>query len=455
MANQVHIGQLSITSPSSLNFQSSDGGRELSFSGKIGGTAVTIEHIKYIRDELISMASYGLVVPFRYDGDSTYDGYVRVLGSSVNTSRYSLGGFDYDVEFEYLGRSGEVQFESRFTGALLDNDHSVTSTTNQFHVPPANHYNYYHAGQPTDGTRLAKDLTSSATGATTTLRIKTDSNLRDFNATYHVEPSDYYKGACRITTGTYLSGFDVDTDNSDNITGAVTFDTPSTEIRCGLFSKNKPTQLVLENGIIKVVLGSSTTQALFDTYIYDVADYQSGKTWAFSRGLPSGSAQLGADWQGWRTMQILKNHPECITVRCTTYLNADSKDGRLVVDFTLRRGAHHVSIVANQFTASRFNLSLATASGTNAATGTGYIIDNMSSPEDGNKWILGSPESASSSLNFDVAREMMYKSGAQMKAFIGYELAQENGSVNDADSATDIRDQYLDNVYEYQKIIKA
>ena len=156
-----------------------------------------------------------------------------------------------------------------------------------------------------------------------------------------------------------------------------------------------------------------------------------------------------------RTMQILKNHPECATVRCTTYLNADSKDGRLVVDFTLRRGAHHVSIVANQFTSSRFNLSLSTYSGTDAATGTGYIIDDTSSPEDGNKWILGSPDSASSSLLFDTGREMMYKNGSQMKAFIGYELAQEDSSINSADSATSVRDQYFDNVYEYQKLVKS
>ena len=110
---------------------------------------------------------------------------------------------------------------------------------------------------------------------------------------------------------------------------------------------------------------------------YLVADYQSSKDWAFSKGSPTGSNQLGTNWLGWRTMQILKNHPECATVRCTTYLNADSKDGRLVVDFTLRRGAHHVSIVANQYTSSRFNLSLATASGTNASTGTGYIYDGV------------------------------------------------------------------------------
>lgn len=448
MANQLHIGRLSITSPQSVNFQATDGGRDLIVNGSIGGSAVTLDHIKYIRDELVSMASYGLVVPLRYDGDDTYDGYVKIRTSSVNTSRYTLGGFSYNIQFEYLGRSGEIQFESRFTGAMLDNDHDVTTTTMQYHSPPVNHYNYYHAGQPEDNTRLCKDLTSTVTGATNTLRLKTDSNLRDSNATYHVEPEDYYKGAVRISTGTYDTGF-------TKTNGVKTYDETKLEVRNGLFSKNKPTELVLENGLIKIVFGNSTTQALFDTYIFDVSDYQSGKTWAFSRGQPTGTDQLGNNWQGWRTMQILKNHPECATVRLTSYLNSDSKDGRLVVDFTLRRGAHHVSIVANQFTASRFNLSLETASGTNASTGTGYIIDGSSSPEDGNKWILGSPESNSSSLEYDVEREMMYKSGAVMKAFIGYELAQEDSSINDADDAVDIRDQYFDNVYEYQKLIKA
>jgi hypothetical protein len=439
MANQVHIGRLSFTSPGNLNFSSTDGGRELSISGKIGGVELTLDHVKYIRDELISMAAYGITVPFRYDGDSTYDGYVKIRSSSVQTQRYVRAGFNYSVDFEYMCRSGEIQFESRFTGALLDNDHSITSTTNQFHAPPGNHYNYYHTGQPTDGTRLSKDLTSTATGATTTLRLKTDNNLRNANATYHVEPSDFYKGSCRVSTGTF----------SDTST------TTALEVRNGLFSTNKPTNLSIENGLIKVDFDTSTTQALFDTYIFDVSDYQSGKTWAFSKGEPTGSDQLGDDWLGWRTMQILKNHPECITVRCTTYLNADSKDGRLVVDFTLRRGAHHVSIVANSYVAARFNLSLATASGTDAATGTGYIIDDTASPEDGNKWILGSAEDSASSISYDVTREMLYKNGSQMKVFLGYELAQEDASINAGDTATSIRDQYLDNVYEYQKLVKA
>ena len=439
MANQVHIGRLSFTSPGSLSFSSTDGGRNLSISGRIGGVETHLDHIKYIRDELISLASYGLTVPFRYDGDSTYDGYVKVLSSSVNTTRYSRAGFSYQVEFEFLGRSGEIQFESRFTGALVDNDLEVTSTTNQFHSPPGNSYNYYHSGEPTDGTRLAKDNTSTVVGATTTLRLKTDNNLRDTNAAYHVEPADYYKGACLIKTGTY---------NKDSVS-------TNEEVRNGLFSTNKPGNLTLDNGLIRVVFSSSSTQALFTTYVFDVSDWQTDVTWAFSRTAPDSGDQLGDDWQGWRTMQILKNHPECATVRLTSYLNADSKDGRLVVDFTVRRGAHHVSIVANQYNANRFNLSLSDAPATAATSATGYIIDGASSPEDGNKWMLGSPESSGSSLGFDTDRAMMYKTGAQMKAFIGYELAQEDASINTADEANSVRDQYLDNVYEYQKLIKA
>ena len=50
---------------------------------------------------------------------------------------------------------------------------------------------------------------------------------------------------------------------------------------------------------------------------------------------------------------------------------------------------------------------------------------------------------------------MMYKNGSQMKAFIGYELAQEDTSINSADTATSVRDQYFDNVYEYQKLVKS
>ena len=95
---------------------------------------------------------------------------------------------------------------------------------------------------------------------------------------------------------------------------------------------------------------------------------------------------------GWRRVQILTNKPEIVVVRCTTYKETD-KSGRLVVDFALRRGAHHVSIIANQYTAGTdLNISLSEDPSTNASYSTyssGYILDGTASPEDNNTWILG------------------------------------------------------------------
>ena len=126
MAHQVHIGRLDITSPASLDFSGGGGERQLRIQGKIAETDLAT--VKYIRDELVSMAQSGVYVPFRYDGDSTFDGYVYLTDSSVDIARYSMGGFNYSLDMEYLGKVGEVVKESLLTGKLLDNAHSITST---------------------------------------------------------------------------------------------------------------------------------------------------------------------------------------------------------------------------------------------------------------------------------------------------------------------------------------
>ena len=176
MANQVHIGRLSFTSPASLDFSGGGGQRDLSLSGKLAET--NIAEAKYIRDELIAMAQSMQYVPFRYDGDSSFDGFVYVTDSSVDIARYTLGGINYQISMEYMGKVGEIVKESVMTGKLIDNNHSITSTTNQFHVPPANHYNYFHESDPTNGTRLASDQTTTSTSDTVSLQLKTSNNLR-------------------------------------------------------------------------------------------------------------------------------------------------------------------------------------------------------------------------------------------------------------------------------------
>ena len=424
MAHQVHFGRLDITSPASLDFSGGGGERQLRIQGKIAETDLAT--VKYIRDELVSMAQSGVYVPFRYDGDSTFDGYVYLTDSSVDIARYSMGGFNYSLDMEYLGKVGEVVKESVLTGKLLDNAHSITSTSQQFHSPPGNHYNYFHQSNPTDGTRVAGDLTTTTASDTVTMRIKRDSSLRGNNAQFHVDPADFYKGSVRITT--------------------------DSKVRNGLASPNVSSGAILENGIVKIRVGSNLTQSRIVSYLWDTTSYGSEVEWAVHRGTPSGSHQLSTEFRGWKTIQILRNTPELGIIRLTSHYQASGQD-RLTLDISLRRGAHHASLILNQSPiSSRLNISLSEDPSSDADTATGYIkagaVDG-----DGNKWLLGSP----SAFTEDLVRGLIYPTtgGTQFKAFIGYELYESDLSVFSHNSGNSVRDQYLDNVSEYCKVVKA
>lgn len=421
MSFQVHIGRISFTSPANLNFQGSGGDRTLNISGKLAES--NLDTVKYIRDELISMAQSGYYVPFEYDGDSSFNGYVVVNSSSIDISRYSLGGFNYSIDMMYLGKPGEVVKEAVITGKLIDNNHGITSTTQQFHTPPANHYNYFHISDPDSNTRTASDLTTTNTQDTVTLYFKTSNNLRLQNAQYHVNTSDFYKGAVKITTNSLT--------------------------RNGLNSPNNPGDAVIENGIIKIKVGSQANQSRFTTYIWDNTDYQSDYEYAIHRGTPTSGQQLATEFQGWNSIQVLRNMPELGIIRLTSNYESDGQ-GRLVVDIALRRGAHHASIVINQSPiTSRLNLGLTSA--TAMSTATGYI-KQTSLDTDGNKVLFGAPNTFSE----DLTRGLIYPSsgGTQFKAFIGYELYNADGTLSTHNESDNVRDQYLDNVSEYCRIIK-
>ena len=467
MAYQVHIGRLSMTSPGSLNHSAGADGRSLQIQGVLGGKENDLTHVKYIRDQLQSMAQMDEHVPFRYDGDASLNGYVKVNGATVDVAKYLLGSFSYSIDMEYVGKEGDVMFESRLTGALLENDFNVSAATaEQFHVPPGNHYGYIHADEPTSNIRTAKDITSSTASDTTTLYLKQDLSLRNNNAQYIVDIEDYYKGACQISMGTHTEystplGY---SSFPDGTPAELTKGTATTtnSVMCGKNANawNVGDSLVLENGIIKLVLGTSATTATVNTFIYDETQYATEVEWVFSEGIISSGSQKGNDFSGWRRVQILVNRPELAIVRCTTYKNTD-KSGRLVVDFALRRGSHFVTVISNYATSgSQINFGLVTAPSTAAADSTissGYIKNGETSPEDGNYWLLGSTAGLSTDTNLTENGIITRSStSARFPFFVGYELVDSNTNAplghNDAAS---LYSQYVDNVNEQQRLIKA
>lgn len=414
MANTVTVGRLTFTSPGELSFSGATNqvNNSVSISGKLA--VDDLDDAKSLRDELISMSKQDCPVAFTYTGDSTLKGYCYVESVSIDISRYSIGGIDYSIDLRWLGKPGEINLESHFSGALIENSHSITSTTNQMHSPPRQHYTYHHTGTLTNTNREQYQNQTTI--------IKTGGNLRNSNATYNVEPENYYEGAVEIKIKDY----------HDQL-----------RLRAGRDSDNKPTDAIIQNGLIKLtVLGDNTSQCRFTTHLYDpdLDDYASAQTWAISA---TGSE---TEWQSWQSIQILKNEPQIATIRLTTHYDATNKDGRLVFDITMKRGAQHLEFVASQWQTQQLNVKSTTAlAGTNA---TGYVIATSSNNE-GNKYIIGTP----SAYTADTTNLGIEVSGSTaVKGFIGGEIGTSASGANTADS---IRDQYLDSIFETVRVVKS
>lgn len=410
MANTVTIGRLTFTSPSGLTDQRSGISHDFDIQGKFAPD--TLAEIKYLRDELLACANGYYVVPFTWEGDNTVSGYVKLKSASVSTERVRVGGYDYAISMEWIGNMGEVEFESQLAGALLENDHSITSTTNQFYAPPTNHYSHDHSGTPTNFERVGEDGSIYA---------KFGSSIRSYNAKYLVDPGDFYKNACEIYTN--------DIDGTERI-------------RCGLETPNFPTSAKLQNGLVQMTFGTNAAQTRFTTKTYDGTGYKSPNTFAVSRGSSE------TEWQGWRSIQILKNTPEVATIRLTSYYDSSARDQRLTFDVTLRRGARHFSIVTTQWSSGKINIK---PTETIAFTdNTSYAVQTSNDVE-GNQIIMGSPQ------NFDVDTTnggiSTTSNTATMKSFVGYVF--DGTSATSYDTATSIRDQYLDNVYEVVRLVKS
>ena len=411
MANTITIGRLTFTSPASLSDSRSGSQHTMNINGVLAPD--TLNEAKYLRDELLACANGYYVVPFIWQGDTSVSGYVKVLGASVNTSRVISGGYQYSIELEFLGNMGEVEFESQFSGGLIQNDHSVTSTTSQFYAPPVDSFSHEHTSLPSTFARAGEDGT---------IYLRTSSSLKNANAKFLCDPANYYKNACEVFT-----------DGIDDVN----------RIRCGMESpNNSPSSTKIQNGLVQMTFVNNTAQSRFIVKSYDGTDYLSSTEFAVSRGASA------TEWQGWRSVQILKNDPEICTVRLGSYYEATTKDKRLTFDVSLRRGARHFSIVATQFSSAQFNIRPTSTTAYTDSTSFSRATNNDAA---GNRIVLGSPQ------NFDVDTSNgginSTANTATLKAFLGYEF---NGSsATGEDQAIKIRDQYLDNIFEVVRLVKS
>jgi hypothetical protein len=416
--HQVTIGHLSFTSPSNLNFTTDKTTRTFSLSGTIAhtsGNQLDLDEVKYIRDEMASMAKYGVFYPLTYTGDSSLKGYCKIESSSVDISRYGGAGVRYSISGEWLGNPGEIRFESQFSGALLDNDHSITSSTSQFFAVPEEAFSV-HIPSVGTGTAPAVETRIANYGAgTANLKYFSGSAIRANNVEFECNPSDYLKGAVKVST--------------------------NGKVRNGLLSPNDNVdQAVLENGLVKFELVNSNTQSRFTISLWDSDDWRSVKEFAVSKGTSQD------EWLGWNTVQIIKNYAECATLRFTSQAENDGS-GRLTFDVSLRRGSRYFSLIVHSYgNADEIRIQRTTTEA--SSSGTGYIVSSTNDSE-GNFFILGSPNTFSE----DLTEGGIYLTATQMKAFVGF--CFDGTSAAGENTADNMRDSYFDYLYEHVRVIRS
>ena len=414
MANTFTIGRLSFTSPRALAESSmpSDGKNSLERNISINGTLVadSLADAKNIRDELISLSNSNLIVPFTYEGDSTYGGYCQVDAADVNTQHlFGKGLFKYSLNLRIKGRAGETSFESNLTGGLLTNAHSYTSsnTYGPLHALPVNAYNYAHSQTPTAYSRSTKDGT---------VYLFSDQNLRSSEANWQVAPENYYKGGCKITIDNYVKN--------------------------GYLTKDNPNAVVIDNGLVQVTSGSVTNQSRLNLKFYDNGEFVSAREVSFSMG-----SSL-TEWNKWKSVQILRNDAEEASIRLVTY-SETAGDGRLTVDLTIRRGMHHVSFVAtqsgtaNRSATSRINLRLQDIN-TVTTNSKGFTENSIDS--DGQKFFVKSPQGITASAS----DRTMHIAAAQFKGILGYIYGSDAFNGEDA-----IFEQYMESTYEQVRLVRS
>lgn len=277
--------------------EGSDG--KLSLEGQESAPPTTVPMVTWLHGQVSGMQE-GRVIPVTFRDKVERNGYYSVTSTSSDLMDYQgeVASATWQMELQRLGSEGELDLQSRLTGAVRNNTFSLSG--NRWHAPPINHYAYLTGTTlPSNHDRVTEDGT---------IRVYTDLPANT-SPRWGCQPSDYLKGAVRLTSTTYVS-----TENQVE----------------GINRYIGPTGWTLSNGLINVTPTATAgrlTVGLYSSGSYKTTDWE---VWS------GGNALL--DWQ---SAALLRNDPEQVVLRLTVNRGLFTP-GRETLDLTLRRGAQFV-----------------------------------------------------------------------------------------------------------------
>lgn len=375
----LHVGRVTLIEPHDID----ESGDQVRLSGREAWPVLDRDEVLARHADVLRLP--GALVPLRWGVKCARDGYYTVTGSSSTlTDLRASGTADWSLTLTRYGSDGEVDLESRLTGAVRANDFSLTGE--RWHAPAIGAYAYY------TGSTSPSSMTRDGEDGTITVYRGVPSGV---SPRWGCAAGDYLAGRVRIRAGfpgREVSGLDVQLD---------------------------PDAWELSNGLVRA-------RRLFTAASLEVGSYTGGAWRPKGWQVDIGSGAITS----FDAASVLRNDPECAIVRLTY-----SRDpSRATVDLTLRRGSRVVEVYAQRGSSGAVSVYLAAAE--TMTDSTSYVVASAED-DDGNLAIAGSAK------NFDAHDDggVAVSSAAALDCWLG--VVAGGSDAVDGDQATDLRDQYI------------
>lgn len=343
----------------------------------------------------------GRVVPVVFSAMTHRSGWYEVTNTDVDEESWeSWSSLRWKATLDYVGTDSAVEVESRLIGG--NRTHVAAVSAELWHAPAGSHNSYF-VGTNSPGV-------VDRVGAAGTVRVYR-SIPAGVNPRWAAPVASYYNGEVSVTVNGALLG--------------------------GLTCDDTPSSWILSNTLVKVEAraGAGTIR---------VTSHNGGGGWGTPKvfDIKRGATSLGAATH----VTVVRNDP----CECIIRLTWDHAPGRSVCDLTLKRGARHVGLYVQQFSAGsalRVDDNGVTASVNNQLAAAGYIATSVDDGN-GNRWVIGTPKAGTAAGGFGFAQTV---TALDLSAYIG--VVRAGGSAAAGDTAAVVNQQYLGSPAELELVV--
>lgn len=367
---------------------------KLTVAGQESSPPSSFALVTFLHGQIVGMQE-GKLIPVTFTDKDERDGYYEVSNVTSDLTNYQNSDAvmaDWNIELKRLGSDAEVDLQSRLTGAVRQNDFSLTGT--RWHAPAVGHYAYY------TGSTSPSYVDRETSDGNISVYLNVPSSV---SPKWGCTPTNYRGGRARI-----FDSLEVSSEN---------------EIE-GINRNISPTGWSLFNGLIN--LQATSSAGIVNVAYYDGASFIDNY-WRLQRGF--------VELTQWDSATVIRNDYEQCIIRlvCKQAMGA----GRTTVDFSLKRGSRIVEGYMQN--SSSTSLKILPVNTTASTSGSGYQVATSGT----HRVACGSART----FTVDNTNGGIYKTSTTTFDFwIGPVINA--ASPQTGDSVTELRDQYIGSMPE-------